>query len=127
DYQEPILFSTVAGEVICTLAEEMLVEEQQVIAHFHEWMCGAGLLYLKKHSNKIATVFTTHATVLGRAMAQDNKTIYNLPPTFDPAVEARKHGVFAKYSLERATAHEADCFTVVSNVTADESRVMLGK
>jgi len=127
DYQEPILFSTVAGEVICTLAEEMVVQERQVIAHFHEWMCGAGLLYLKKHGNKIATVFTTHATVLGRAMAQDNKTIYNLPPTFDPAIEARKHGVFAKYSLEKATAHEADCFTAVSNVTANESRVVLGK
>ena len=127
DYQEPILFSTAAGEVICSLAEEMLTQNRQVIAHFHEWMCGAGLLYLKKHGNKIATVFTTHATVLGRAMAQDNKTIYNLPPTFDPAIEARKHEVFAKHSLEKATAHEADCFTVVSNITAEESRVMLGK
>lgn len=127
DYQEPILFSTAAGEVICALAEEMLLQERQVVAHFHEWMCGAGLLYLKKHASKIATVFTTHATVLGRVMSQDNKTIYNLPSTFDPAVEARKHGVFAKHSLEKATAREADCFTVVSNVTADEARVMLGK
>ncbi|MEI8055153.1 MAG: DUF3417 domain-containing protein, partial [bacterium] len=127
DYQEPILFSTAAGEVIYTLAEEMLIQEQQVIAHFHEWMCGAGLLYLKKRANKIATVFTTHATVLGRAMSQDNKTIYNLPSTFDSAAEARKHEVFAKHSLEKATAREADCFTVVSSVTAEEARVMLGK
>ncbi|CAL7961679.1 glycogen phosphorylase [Gammaproteobacteria bacterium] len=127
DYQEPILFSTAAGEVICALAEEMLIQERQIVAHFHEWMCGAGLLYLKKHANTIATVFTTHATVLGRAMSQDNKTIYNLPSTFDPAVQARKHEVFAKHSLEKATAREADCFTVVSDVAADEARVMLGK
>jgi phosphorylase/glycogen(starch) synthase len=127
DYQEPILFSTAAGEVIYTLAEEMLIQERQIVAHFHEWMCGAGLLYLKKHANKIATVFTTHATVLGRAMSQDNKTIYNLPATFDSIALARKHGVFAKHSLEKAAAHEADCFTVVSNVTADEARVILGK
>ncbi|EKE01586.1 MAG: hypothetical protein ACD_21C00095G0007 [uncultured bacterium] len=127
DYQEPILFSTAAGEVICALSEEMLIQNVQVMAHFHEWMCGAGLLYLKKHCNQIATVFTTHATVLGRALAQDNIGIYNLPPTFDSDVEARKQGVFAKYSLEKATAREADCFTAVSNVTADEANIVLGK
>jgi glycogen phosphorylase/synthase len=127
DYHEPILFSTAAGEVICTLAEEILAQNKKVIAHFHEWMCGAGLLYLKKYGDKIATVFTTHATVLGRALAHDNQSIYNLPPAFDPAAEARKRGVFAKHSLEKATAREADCFTVVSSITADESRIMLGK
>lgn len=127
EYHEPILFSTAAGEVICALTEEMLAQNKQVAAHFHEWMCGAGLLHLKKNCNKIATVFTTHATVLGRALSQENKMVYSLPATFDPDIEARKQGVFAKHSLEKATAREADYFTVVSDVMADEANVMLNK
>ena len=127
EYHEPVLFATAAGEVICTLAEEMLGQERQVIAHFHEWMSGAGLLYVKKSSANIATVFTTHATVLGRAISPDNLTIYHLPPGFDPEAAARQRGIFAKHSLEKATAREADCFTAVSNVTADEAHIVLGK
>ena len=127
EYHEPVLFSTVAGEVICVLSEEMLIQERQVIAQFHEWMSGAGLLHLKKNSDKIATVFTTHSTVLGRAISQDNRMVYHLPPNFNPDAEARKYGVFAKHSLEKATAREADCFTVVSNITADEANIVLSK
>jgi phosphorylase/glycogen(starch) synthase len=73
DYHEPILFSTAAGEIISNLAASKLIKDWQVIAHFHEWMCGAGILYLKKHCRQIATVFTTHATVLGRALAQNDQ------------------------------------------------------
>jgi glycogen phosphorylase/synthase len=127
EYHEPILFSTAVGEVICALSEKKLAQNQQVIAHFHEWMSGAGLLYLKKNNPKISTVFTTHATVLGRAIAQSDRMIYNLPPSFDPDAEARKYGVSAKHSLEKATAHAADCFTAVSNITADEANIMFGK
>lgn len=127
DYQEPVLFATLAGEVIAALAENLTLKSYQVIAQFHEWMCGAGLLYLKKNSPNVATVFTTHATVLGRALANDNRLMYNLPKTFDPIVEARRYGVPAKASLERISAREADCFTTVSNITADEANIMLGK
>lgn len=128
DFHEPILFSTAAGEVIEAINEALLrPKEQEVIAQFHEWMCGAGLLYLKKHSDDVATVFTTHATVLGRSLSSDGILIYNLPKNFDPTLEAKKHGVFAKHSMEHASAKEADCFTTVSNVTADEAYVMLGK
>lgn len=127
DYQEPVLFATAAGEVIVTLAESFAAKNLSLVAHFHEWLCGAGVLYIKKHSSEIATVFTSHATVLGRALSGNNRFIYDLPRDFNPDVEARKYGVLAKHTLERAAAAEASCFTTVSTITADEASIMLGK
>lgn len=127
DYQEPILFSTAAGEVISALSENLLQKNMKVIAQFHEWLCGAGLLYLKKQATDVVTVFTTHATVLGRSLANQNKLIYNLPSSFDANAEAKKLGVFAKHSIEKASAKEADCFTTVSSITADEANIILNK
>lgn len=128
DYQEPILFATAAAEVIEVLVKNKIVGDgRAVIAQFHEWLCGAGLLYLKKHCGEVSTVFTTHATVLGRSLAGTGISIYNLPHAFDPTLEAKRHGVFAKHSLEKAAAREAHCFTTVSSLTADEAYLMLGK
>jgi len=128
DYQEPILFATAAAEAIEILVKNKIVGNgHAVLAQFHEWLCGAGLLHLKKHCGEVSTIFTTHATVLGRALAGNGISIYNLPPLFDPTVEAKKHGVFAKHSLEKAAAREAHCFTTVSSLTADEAYLMLGK
>lgn len=128
DYQEPILFATAAGEVIEILEKSgVMADCPSVLAHFHEWLCGAGLLYVKKHCDAATTIFTTHATVLGRALSSNGTSIYNLPKNFDATAEARKLGVFAKHSLERAAAREAHCFTTVSSLTADEAYLMLGK
>jgi len=127
DYQEPILFSTAAGEIIETLSKSSIVDNCAVVAHFHEWLCGGGLLYLKKNCSEISTVFSTHATVLGRSLASVGISVYNLTKTFDPTAEARTRGVFAKHSLEKAAATYADCFTTVSIITADEACLMLGK
>jgi glycogen phosphorylase/synthase len=127
DYQEPILFATAAAEAIEALAKNHVDSNNPIIAHFHEWLGGAGLLYLKRHCGEISTVFTTHATVLGRSLASDGISIYNLPKGFDPTTEARNHNVFAKHSLEKAAAREAHCFTTVSAITADEAYLMLSK
>lgn len=129
EYYEPILFATAAAEVIEILSDNILPREMQVVAHFHEWLCGAGILYLKKHRDNISTVFTTHATVLGRALSGDNKLVYNLPQTFDPSAEAKKYGVSvaAKHWLETASAKNAICFTTVSEITGIESLMILGR
>ncbi len=127
DYHEPILFATAAGEVINTLVNSQLIQDRMIIANFHEWLCGAGILYLNKCCRQIATVFTTHATVLGRALANENRLVSNLTTSFNAEVEARRLGVFAKHSLESVAAREADCFAVVSNVVADEAGVLLGR
>ena len=127
DYHEPILFSTAAGEAISILAESGLIKDKKILGHFHEWMCGAGLLYLKKHSSDAVTVFTTHATVLGRSLAYADKLVCDLASCFDADAEAHKQGVFAKFSLEKVSAREADYFTTVSNITANEAGYILGK
>ncbi len=126
DYIEPVIFATACGEVIETIHETLLTSEDTAAAHFHEWMSGAGLLHLKKTTPEIGTVFTTHATVLGRAMCGAGIDIYSADVDVDPAREASNYGVSAKASLEGVCAREADIFTTVSNVTADESLKMIG-
>lgn len=127
EFHEPILFSTAAGEIITLLVESGLIEDKRIIAHFHEWQCGAGILYLKKHCREVATVFTTHATVLGRSIAQNGHLPCNLATSFDADAEAHKYEVYAKHSMEKASAREADCFTAVSDIVADEASIILGK
>jgi phosphorylase/glycogen(starch) synthase len=126
DYIEPVLFSTACGQAIEAIFQDTIAEQGTVVAHFHEWMCGGGLLHVKKAVPEIGTVFTTHATVLGRSMAGAGRDIYAPSFEIDPAGEARARGVSAKHSLEVACAREADCFTTVSEVTADEAERMLG-
>ncbi len=127
EYYEPILFSATAAKAIASLTEQIFGAGAEVLAHFHEWLCGAGVLFLKKNTPQVSTIFTTHATVLGRSLASNNIDIYNLPENFDPDTAAKKYNVFARHSLERASAREADCFTTVSNITADEALTMLNK
>lgn len=133
DYVEPVMFSTACGEAIATFSrlltdkDENGASELPAAAHFHEWMCGAGLLYLKKNAPKISTVFTTHATVLGRSMAGMGRDIYAQMDQINPAQDAVNYGVAAKCSMETAAAREADCFTTVSGLTAHESAAFLAR
>lgn len=128
DYIEPVMFSYACGEVIET-AYNILSRprEQTAIAHFHEWMCGAGLLYLKEKVPEIGTVFTTHATILGRSLAGSGMDIYANMELISPQREATAHNITAKYSMEAASAREADCFTTVSAITATEALNFLGR
>jgi len=129
DYVEPVMFSVACGEAIAAFAGLLTDDKESelsVAAHFHEWMCGAGLLYLKKYAPKVATVFTTHATVLGRSMAGSGRDIYAQMDQINPSQEAVNYGVVAKHSMEAAAARESDCFTTVSNLTAHEAAAFLG-
>ncbi|MFH0921625.1 MAG: alpha-glucan family phosphorylase [Fibrobacterota bacterium] len=123
DYLEPVLFSTVSAHVIEALSG--LYSEHRILAQFHEWIAGAGLLYLKKKTPHIATIFTTHATVLGRSMCGNGVDIYSAFSQVNTDSEAARFGVTAKHSLESVTAREADCFTTVSEITALEARHIL--
>lgn len=129
DYIEPVMFATACGEVIATIYQHMLEPIGcPAIAQFHEWMCGAGLLYLKRHCPPVGTVFTTHATMLGRSLSGNGRDLYSMLATkFDPRREAASLGITAKCSMETASAREADCFTTVSDITAEEASVVLGR
>ncbi len=128
DYIEPVMFSFACGEVIETIFN-LIVRPQNLtaVAQFHEWMCGAGLLYLKKRVPEVGTVFTTHATILGRSLAGAGMDIYAMMENIAPQREASAHNISAKYSMESVAAREADCFTTVSNITAAEAKNFLGR
>jgi phosphorylase/glycogen(starch) synthase len=128
DYIEPVMFSTACAEVITAAYRSLVVPMGcRAVAHFHEWMCGAGLLALKKTTPEIGTVFTTHATMLGRALASTGMDIYRQTRQINPTREAASHNITPKCSMEAISAKEADCFTTVSNITADEASAFLGR
>jgi phosphorylase/glycogen(starch) synthase len=126
DYVEPALFGYAAGKVIESFTS-FYSEHLDIVAQFHEWMTGTGVLYLKKNAPWIATSFTTHATVLGRCIAGNNRPLYGKISDYHPAQIAREFNVIAKQSLEKTTAAEADVFTVVSEITNLECVQFLGK
>jgi phosphorylase/glycogen(starch) synthase len=128
DYMEPVMFSYACSEVIETV-HNLLVRPRGMrsVAQFHEWMTGAGLLGLKKRVPEIGTVFTTHATMLGRALAGSGMDIYTAMDHISPQREAGAHNITAKCSMETASAREADCFTTVSEITASEAKNFLGR
>jgi phosphorylase/glycogen(starch) synthase len=128
DYIEPVLFGHAAGLVIERWWEEYLASErEQAVAQFHEWMTGSGLLHLRERTPSIGTVFTTHATMLGRSLASQGLDPAGLSEGFDAAAAAREHDVPAKHSLEGVCAREADVFTTVSDLTAAEARLLHGR
>jgi glycogen phosphorylase/synthase len=126
DYVEPALFGFAAGKLIESFTS-FYHEHHNIVAQFHEWMTGTGILYLKKNAPWIATSFTTHATVLGRCVAGNNRPLYGKMKEYNPAQVAREFNVVAKQSLEKISAAEADVFTTVSEITSRECSHFLGK
>lgn len=120
DYMESALFGYASGRVIESFIKYNLQPHQKVVAQFHEWMTGAGVLYLRQLNLSVGTVFTTHATVVGRALACNNVPLYDALSTYDGDEKARQFGVTAKHSLEKTAANNADIFTTVSEITAAE-------
>jgi len=126
DYVEPALFGYAAGKLIESFSA-FYHEHHEVVAQFHEWMTGIGILYLEKNAPWIATAFTTHATVLGRAIAGNNRPLYGKMEEYNPVQIAREFNVVAKASLEKISASVADVFTTVSEITSRECKHFLGK
>ena len=127
DYIEPVLFGTAAGKVIESYVNYFCSAANRIVAHFHEWMTASGGLYLLNHSPYVATVFTTHATVMGRCIAGNGLPLYSDMTRLNADEQARRFNVVAKHSLEKIAAGNMDCFATVSNLTARECRYLLGK
>jgi len=126
DYVEPALFGYAAGKIIESFSA-FHRDYSRIVAQFHEWMTGTGVLHLKKYAPWIATSFTTHATVLGRSIAGNNRHLYSKLSEYNPAQTAREFSVVSKQSLEKLSAAEADVFTTVSAITGRECTAFLGK
>ena len=127
DYKESALFGYAAGRVIESFYNFNLSDSEKVVAQFHEWQTGAGLLYLKHSKLPIASVFTTHATMMGRCIAGNNIPLYDNLDSFDGDEMARRLGVVARNSLEKQSALNADVLTTVSDITARECARFYGR
>ncbi|MFI3285815.1 MAG: alpha-glucan family phosphorylase [Rikenellaceae bacterium] len=127
DYVESILFGYTSGMVIASYVEHFCASTEKVAAHFHEWMTVSGGLYLRKYSPYVATLFTTHATVMGRCIAGNRLPLYNDLNKFNADELARQFNVAAKHSIEKVAASFHDAFLTVSEITAAECKALLGR
>ena len=127
DYDESCMFAYAAGLVIESLYRYLKLEDKKVIAHLNEWMLGMTVLYLKDKVPAIGTVFTTHATSIGRSICGNNKPLYDYLEQYDGDRMAKELNIEAKHSLQNQAAYHAACFTTVPRRTARECRQLLGK
>lgn len=127
DYDEASMFSFAAGRVVESYYNHFLKKNKAVVYQAHEWMTGLGALYIKKHVPAIATIFTTHATSIGRSICGNGKPLYQYLTAYNGNQMAQELNMESKHSIERQTAHNVDCFTTVSDVTGRECSELLDK
>ncbi len=125
DYHEACMFAYAAGKTMESFYRFHHLALYHVVAHFNEWMMGMGALYIKKNVPKIATIFTTHATSIGRSIAGNNLPLYTPLAHYNGDEMAMRLNMVSKHSIEKKTAHHVDCFTTVSDITAKECTQLL--
>lgn len=130
DYDEACLFSYQAGR-LAVLANRWFNQQtnkkQTAVFQAHEWMSGFGLLYVKQHEPSIGTVFTTHATSIGRSITTNNKDLYAYFDGYNGDQMAVELNIHSKHSIEKTAALVADCLTTVSDVTDRECNQFFGR
>lgn len=128
DYDEASMFSYAAALVVESYYRHYLQKtNQRVIYHANEWMCGLGALYINKVLPQIGTIFTTHATSIGRSIAGNQKPLYDYLFAYHGDQMAEELNMQSKHSIEKQTALHVDCFTTVSDITANECQELLDK
>ena len=127
DYDEASMFSYAAAKVVESFYHHYLDKNKKVVYHANEWMTCLGVLYLHEYLPQVGTIFTTHATSIGRSIAGNNKPLYEYLYAYNGNQMAYELNMQSKHSIERQTAHFVDCFTTVSNITALECKELLDK
>ena len=127
DYDEASMFSYAAAMVVESYYNHYLDSSKKVIYHANEWMCGLGALYINNKLPQIGTVFTTHATSIGRSIAGNMKPLYDYLFAYNGDQMSWELNMQSKHSIEKQTAHFVDCFTTVSDITAKECVELLDK
>lgn len=125
DYDEASMFSYAAAMTVKHFYRSFLNKKKKVIYHAHEWMTGLGALFIKHEIPEIATVFTTHATSIGRSICGNNKALYAYFNGYNGDQMAQELNMEAKHSIEKQTAQQVDCFTTVSDITGRECTQLL--
>ncbi|MGX8694940.1 MAG: glycosyltransferase [Prevotella sp.] len=130
DYDEASMFSYAAGLVVENIYKWLIAgdgSKPKVVYHANEWMCGLGALYINNKVPEIATIFTTHATSIGRSIAGNQKPLYDYLFAYNGDQMAEELNMQSKHSIEKQTAWNVDCFTTVSEITANECVELLDK
>ena len=128
DYDEASMFSYAAALVVESYYNHYLLKtKKRVIYHANEWMCGLGALYINNVLPQIGTIFTTHATSIGRSIAGNQKPLYDYLFAYHGDQMADELNMQSKHSIEKQTAMYVDCFTTVSDITANECKELLDK
>ena len=127
DYDEASMFSYGAAKVVESFYGFYLDDTKHVVYHGNEWMTGLGLLYVNNKLPQVATLFTTHATSIGRSIAGNNKPLYDYLFAYNGDQMAWELNMQSKHSIEKQTAKYVDCFTTVSEITANECKELLDK
>ena len=137
DYDEASMFSYAAGLVVESLYNWIVQgnlssftfnqSSLKVVYHANEWMCGLGALYVNNKLPQIGTIFTTHATSIGRSIAGNQKPLYDYLFAYNGDQMAQELNMQSKHSIEKQTAQYVDCFTTVSEITANECKELLDK
>jgi len=125
EVNEVISFGFTVAEFFRHLTE--IVTDRPILAHFHEWMGGVAVPRLAHMRLPVTTVFTTHATLLGRYLANDKANFYEHLNQFDGDAEATRYQILPRHQIEKAAAHASVVFTTVSEVTAREAEQLLGR
>ncbi len=125
EVNDTIAFGYTVAEFFKTLSQHR--NGAPIIAHFHEWLSGVGVLRIAHQQLPVSTVFTTHATLLGRYMASDNPHFYENMDYIDPGAEAHHYNIAPRYLIERCAAHAATIFTTISEITDREAVKILGR
>ncbi len=132
DYDEASMFSYAAALVVESIymfnvQHSLFNDKTKIIYHANEWMCGLGALYINSRLPQIGTVFTTHATSIGRSIAGNMKPLYDYLYAYNGDQMAGELNMQSKHSIEKQTAWHVDCFTTVSDITANECKELLDK
>ncbi|MBR1787424.1 MAG: glycogen/starch synthase [Paludibacteraceae bacterium] len=127
DYDESCVFAYATGVVMESIYRFYKMDDKKVVMHFNEWTTGFGLFYVKDRLPQVKTLFTTHATGIGRSIAGNNKPLYDYFTGYHGDQMARELNMESKHSVEKTAAHLADCFTTVSDITNRECAQLLDK
>ncbi len=122
---ECVAFGYVVADVLAAIGRR--TGPRPLIAHFHEWQAAVAVPLLKFRGVGPATIFTTHATLVGRSLSAANADLYEILPTVNPERVAAEHGILHRHLIERAAAQAADVFTTVSDITGLETEQFLGR
>lgn len=127
DYDDSSIFAYAAAKVMEHFFHHYKLLNKRVVFHSHEWQTAMGVLYVRKALPMVGTVFTTHATSIGRSIAGNNKPLYGYLQDYCGDQMAAELNMQAKHSVEKQAAHHVDCFTTVSEITNNECRELLDK